>query len=121
MHHREWQFYTQTSIKHPHNLSLLQKVAALTLLQTGGELDQKNCDDSEPELHDRTFDEGDSIDCLDSDIKWLLAIVKKKVGSDIYVHWDGFKSEYDEWLSTDDCRIAPYGTFSGPFTTPPRR
>jgi len=62
----------------------------------------------------RDFQKGDVIDCEDTVHKWYEStIVEVKWDSrEVHVHFNGWASTWDEWLSFDSSRMQPRGTYS---------
>ncbi|MCE3297164.1 MAG: At domain protein [Crocinitomicaceae bacterium] len=48
---------------------------------------------------------GDKLQGLETDGKWYNAKVLEINGSKYFIHWGGFSSEYDRWISYDSLRL----------------
>jgi len=58
----------------------------------------------------KDFEAGDQLDCLDTEHNWLAATVSEVKEGKIYIHFNGYSSRWDEWVSTDSDRLAKPGT-----------
>ncbi|GAB5370425.1 hypothetical protein AAMO2058_001491900, partial [Amorphochlora amoebiformis] len=64
--------------------------------------------------------EGGKVDICDTDNKWLPSTIKSiSPNGNILIHYDGWPSHWDEWISTSSGRIALY-TSRSRLVTPPR-
>lgn len=65
----------------------------------------------------RDFSVGDELDAKDKVGKWYESLVREVKGGQVFVHYKGWASKWNEWLSVDDeLRIAPKGTHTtGPY------
>lgn len=54
-------------------------------------------------LSAQTYNVNDKIEGLDQG-KWYKATILKTDGTKYFVHWDGYSSSYDSWLTTDKMR-----------------
>ena len=54
------------------------------------------------ENHDNVFNIGEHVDCLDTIGKWCNAEVKEIQDGRIFVHFTGFATKYDEWISLSE-------------------
>jgi len=58
----------------------------------------------------REFEQGDQVDCRDTEEKWLAAIVRQVRNDEIFVHYIGFDRKWDEWININSERLAKSGT-----------
>jgi hypothetical protein len=59
------------------------------------------------------FTVGDRIDALDSDGRWFESRVLEVAPDEVYVHFRGWGSRWDEYLEIGSRRLAPLHTFTG--------
>jgi hypothetical protein len=91
-------------------LSNARKKIAINLLREGKVLEKEDCEDSDQDLESRVFKVGDWVDARDRTEDWLPAQVKEIAGSRVLVAYDGWASEWDEWLDKSDTRLQKLGT-----------
>lgn len=111
-YHQEFQTYTQSSQYTHYGLSSKAKKITLAVIKEGQNIGSNNCDDSDIELHDRSFSVGDVLDVLDTDLKWLLAEVTVVMKHRVRVHYIDYSDRWDEWVEITSPRLAPKNKFS---------
>lgn len=63
------------------------------------------------------FQPGQWIDVKDTIDQWLEAQVTKIRPNQVYIHYNGWGSQWDEWIPTDSPRIAPFRTHTLQYPT----
>lgn len=97
----------------PCGLLISQKKAALEFIKAQQPLDSDGSD-SDEDLLERVFVEGQKIDCLDNSQKWASAQIARVAGDRVEVCFLGMGDAYNEWLHKGDMRIAPAGKWARP-------
>eukprot|EP00742_Colponemidia_sp_Colp-10_P004877 GILJ01005210.1.p1 GENE.GILJ01005210.1~~GILJ01005210.1.p1 ORF type:complete len:2590 (-),score=405.82 GILJ01005210.1:174-7943(-) len=86
-------------------LNLLRKLAK-------GELPDPVAWDSDEDMSLRQYAVEQKYDILDSLGKWLPGTIKRVTEGQLYIHYDGYKTQFDEWVEIDNDRVAPLGCYS---------
>jgi ubiquitin C-terminal hydrolase len=101
-------------------LNYLQLSSVATFL-----LEFKRADGTWPRQLDerdwRDFRVGDIIDARDTVNKWYESTVRDVRPTEVYVHYNGWPKDWDEWVPRDSDRLAARGTHAdGPRDSQPR-
>lgn len=71
----------------------------------------------------RQFHPGQWVDVLDTVEQWLeaqiLEIAQTSTGSMVFVHYNGWPSQWDEWIDSSSSRIQPFHSYTNQSITAP--
>eukprot|EP01083_Nonionella_stella_P103309 294895_1 len=114
---RQYKSNDRSSRSYINNLQQTKLLVCLELIRGGQDLMSGGAEDSEPDLSDRVFKVGDTVDCQDTMRKWCVAVVKEVEGDRVNVSYSDWSDRWNEWLSIEDPRLQP----AGKHTRSPRR
>jgi hypothetical protein len=126
LHQDKWETLVQTTKYYFYGLDPAVKVTILEALKNGQleSLDQDTREagyDSDEGLHTRRFTQGQEVDCVDTDLKWLRAkVMDVDNNGRALIAYEGWGDKWNEWVPWNSPRIAERGRFS-PYNPPPKK
>jgi hypothetical protein len=105
--------FTQSSKNQPYNLSVAEKIAALSHIQNNQEMDMDNASDSDKALGDRKMEVGQLWDVLDEQNNWLVCRVLSTRPGFVTLEYVKYPNpQYTHERPVSNRGIAPHGMFT---------
>jgi len=89
-----------------------QKLAILTSIRQGKEVDSEGASDSDLDFSDRVLHLHDYVDVRDTANNWLCAQIIQCDGPKVLVHYEGWPDRWNEWIDVFDKRIRNLNTYT---------